>query len=218
MMNDGQARGGKMVPLAIALALFPGLVDAFTCPAYGDIRQPSVNSEQFDIKEFSGQWFMVATNEPTMPSFCKCGVNDVSIDEAAGSYSYTNSDSCYGKTVTLNLKGKLSNDPQSPGDLHETAAFFNHTIGQLVPNYVFRVERSSTGAIETLYTYACLGKMPPIVGHEAFSFNVLSRTQNLSLAEITAMVTEANRSVTSTQLDLSGLRINDVDTYRACGL
>merc|ERR1712188_62710 len=125
-----------------AAPLFLGLCIAFTCPDYADIRQPSVDQDKFDIEEFAGEWFMLATTEPTMPSFCVCGVNNVTVDKPAMAYSYTNTDDCLGKKVTLHIKGDLSTDITSPGLLHENAALFNHTIGKLDPNMVFHVEVS----------------------------------------------------------------------------
>ena len=44
----------------------------YTCPDYKDIALPSVSAENFDINEFSGHWYAIASNEPTMPSFCLC--------------------------------------------------------------------------------------------------------------------------------------------------
>ena len=103
------------------------------CPAYTDIAQPSVNKDHFSIEEFDGTWYMVATNEPTLPSFCVCGVNENTIDTAGGHYYYTNKDSCHGVPFSLDIKGDLSKDPEWPGDLRENAAVMNHTVGSLDP-------------------------------------------------------------------------------------
>ena len=146
----------------------------------------------------------------------------VSISKRAGTYGYVNTDHCqigtFNRSLSIHIKGRLSDDPQTPGLLHETAALFNHTLGHLDPNYIFRVDRNgSTGVALTVYTYACLGRLPPIVGRAAFSFNVLSRASHLSHASIETMVAVANRT-SAAQLDLRGLRITDGDTFRQCGL
>ena len=125
--------------LGVALLLVASCI-AYSCPDYADIRQPSVTADKFDIEEFEGEWFMLATTEPTMPKFCVCGVNNVTVNKPAMAYSYTNTDDCLGKKVTLHIKGALSTDATSPGLLHENAAIFNHTVGKLDPNYVFHVE------------------------------------------------------------------------------
>ena len=189
------------------------------CPDYNSIRQPSVQPNVFNITEFSGHWYMVATNEPTMPSFCRCGTNDVTVNAAAGTYGYVNRDYCDhipGNKFSITIKGELSTDPESPGELHETAAIFNHTLGSLLPNLIFKVIRSPSGEISTIFTYACLGKIFGI-GSDKYSFNVLSRTNSYSLLEIMSMVNSAMAD-TGGQLDISGLRISNLTTYKACGV
>lgn len=191
-------------------------VGAATCPAYEDIAQASVRPTNFSINEFSGLWYMIATNEPTLPSFCVCSVNDVQVHPSAGTYDYVNRDLCLGsKNVTLHIKGKLSNDSATPGLLHETAAIFNHTVTKLLPNYIFDVHRDASGAISTALTYACLGQIP-IVGKQFFSFNVLARSSAWALADIQALVARAS-AATAGRLDVRGMRFNDEAAYRSCG-
>lgn len=38
-----------------------------------------------------------------------------------------------------------------------------------------------------LYTYACLGRLPPIVGKYSFSFNVLARSYHMTNSSIAAL-------------------------------
>ena len=102
---------------------------------------------------------MAATSEPTLPSFCVCGVNKNTIDTIGGHYYYTNKDNCKGLPFSIHIKGDLSKDVEWPGDLRENAAFFNHTIGSLDPNMIFHVERSEDKKLMNVYTYACLGKL-----------------------------------------------------------
>ena len=163
--NTEQQTMGRVTSVFQLLALS---VSAYTCPDYSAIRQPSVDASAFDVEELSGVWYMVrisardcrstncagqvATTEPTMPSFCKCTVNNITINKPS-EYEYTNANSCMGAPVTIHIKGaqclacltpcvltrshegELSKDPDSPGALHETAALFNHTIAGLDPNY-----------------------------------------------------------------------------------
>ena len=43
------------------------------CPAYDAICSRSVGSE-FSMKSLEGEWFIMATTEPTVPKFCgECG-------------------------------------------------------------------------------------------------------------------------------------------------
>ena len=167
----------------------------FTCPSYGRLRQPSVSSARFSIGEYAGLWYLLATTEPTLPTFCKCGMNNVSLHFSSGEYTYTSTNIC-GKSlpISVRIKGKLSDDPSSPGLLHEQAAIFNHTMAPLDPYFIFRVGRSSSGSLETIFSYACLGRIPPVFGSEAFSFNVLGRSRNVSAEAIEAMVAAPTRA------------------------
>ena len=216
-----------MMVLVNKMMIMVGLVQVVTadekyvCPAYENLRDDTVSSKAFDIEEFGGRWFMLATTEPTMPSFCRCGYNDVEIGSTT--YQYANHDSCNEKTfhhnITIHIKGELSSDPESPGALRENAALFNHTVGKLDPNYLFRVERDLKGRVEVVYTYACLGKLPPMVGRERFSFNVLARSpQGYDPTRINAMIQAVNQSVTSRgiSLDFSDLRIDDEAAFQKC--
>eukprot|EP00466_Bigelowiella_natans_P004797 jgi/Bigna1/135022/aug1.27_g9730 len=121
------------------------------CPDYELIRQPSVNASSFDIDEFQGTWYLTATTEPTLPEFCRCGVNEVEVNKAGGWYRYLNIDYCdhLDKNITIPIKGKLSSDSSSPGELRENFALFNKTVLKLLPNYIFHVERDSiSGKVE----------------------------------------------------------------------
>ena len=52
----------------VFLALL-ALANAYTCPKYEDIRQRSVDPSSFSIDEIAGEWYLVATTEPTT-KFC----------------------------------------------------------------------------------------------------------------------------------------------------
>ena len=188
-----------------------------TCPSYNDIRDSSVDASNFSVQEFSGMWYMVATSEPTLPAFCVCSVYYVNVDVQEGIFNYTNIVYCdhLNRNISIRIKGVLSSDASSPGLLHENAELFNHTLGKLDPNMIFRVNRGADGAIRELFAYACLGKLPPIMGKEAFSFNILSRKNNYDDSELNKLVLQAN-STSSGKLKLSGIRFNNASTYRDC--
>ena len=119
--------------------------------------------------------YMVATNEPTLPSFCACGTNTFTVNKTKNEYSYVNEESCaptwsdqVGRTkasaerksfpIKLTIKGELSKDPRFPGNLRENAAVFGHSVFPLVPNYVFDIHKNASGDMDLVYTYACIGK------------------------------------------------------------
>ena len=215
--------------------------------SYRDIQQPSVHADAFSIDEFAGRWYLIATNEPTLPSFCVCGVNEVSVHRAGGTYEYYNKDACFTQNITLHIKGVLSNDSTTPGLLHETAAVFNHTVSQLLPNYIFRCVAArppgSTRAPSTLTgrpltphtrapprsvqrdaSGAISTAFPyaclgklPVVGTPLFSFNILSRSPRWNLTDIQGLVAGAN-ATTSGRLDMDGMRFNDAAAYHKCGM
>jgi len=78
-LNSTAERGGG---LNEANAVFDTLPEVSkTCPNYEDIRQRSVDGDSFDISEVSGVWYFLATNEPTIPSFCTCGSNNFTVEK-----------------------------------------------------------------------------------------------------------------------------------------
>ena len=204
--------------LLAALAAVPATPP--TCPPYGSIQQPSVRQGAFHPAELAGVWYMVGTTEPTLPTFCTCGVNTIEVHAEGGTYNYQNIDWVIPlkSNITIPIKGKLSPDPTTPGFLHETFGPGNSTHGlPLLPNMVFDVQRNESGAIDVVFTYACLGKVPPLVGKELFSFNILARSNRATRSQIEALAARAN-ATTGGVLEMGGLRVNDVDAYHACGM
>ena len=187
------------------------------CPAYTSIAQPSVREGAFSPAELRGVWYLVATNEPTMPPFCKCGVNRFTdVDLAAKTYSYRNIDDCAGVNMTIPIKGKLSSNPATPGMLRENFAPWNSTHGfPYLPNMVFDVLRGGNGGLEVVFAYACLGKIP--VKGDLFSFNIMARRFNRTRDEIESLVSLAN-TTTRGVLDMSGMRYNDASVYHDCNM
>ena len=97
-----------------------------TCPDYSSIRQDSVDADLFKIDEIEGKWFFLATNEPTIPAFCICGYNNFTIEHEVQKYEYTSNLICRGSPFTIHIKGNLSSDSTSPGNLVENAEILDN--------------------------------------------------------------------------------------------
>ena len=108
-----------------------------SCPDYESIRQPSVGADKFEIDEIQGKWYFLATNEPTIPSFCICGYNNFTVEKDIQKYEYSSNLICRGSPFTIHIKGNLSKDSTSPGNLVENAEIHGHNIAPLVPNMIF---------------------------------------------------------------------------------
>ena len=107
---------------------------------------------------------------------------------------------------SIDIKGKLSDDPEWPGNLRENAALFNHTVLSLDPNYLFHIVRDSSGAISAAFTYACLGRLPPVVGPELFSFNLITRSSDYTQAQLEEMIQEAVQLPGVDKLKIDGMK------------
>ena len=205
-----------MFELAVLVVVAASPVPA--CPAYADLQQPSVRQGAFTASELDGLWYQLATTEPTMPPLCKCGVNNIHVHPESGQYDYRNTDTCVTLNVSVPIKGNLSSNPATPGLLHENWAPWNSSSHfKLLPNMVFDVNRDASGKVEAAFLYACLGKLVPVVGKPKFSFNILHRSNRLTVTQIDALVVHAN-ATTAGLLDLTGIRYNDVGVYRKCGM
>eukprot|EP00933_Yihiella_yeosuensis_P048263 TRINITY_DN44361_c0_g1_i1.p1 TRINITY_DN44361_c0_g1~~TRINITY_DN44361_c0_g1_i1.p1 ORF type:complete len:273 (-),score=22.10 TRINITY_DN44361_c0_g1_i1:351-1169(-) len=211
------------------------VAEHYTCPAYASIRQPSVRSDAFDIRELAHlnqTWYLVATSEPAIPKFCTCGANNFHINEAEQTYWYENTEVCdvHGSVhfnMSARLAGKLSQDPEWPGELQENIAVLGRRVLPLVPNFIFHVERQTHvvesptllndfnerfAPINLIFTYACpFGKSGPKV----FSLNILSRTPTLTKSQIEAAVARAVAK-TGNLLDTRSLRYSDAEAYAKC--
>lgn len=86
------------------------------------------------------------------------------------------------------LGGTLSKDPTAPGFLHEGLIAFNHTVSPLSPTMVFDFKRDSEGVPTSMHVYACLGKIPPIVGKDTFSYLLYVKDPDRSSVEIDDLV------------------------------
>ena len=122
--------------------------------------------------------------------------------------------------MSLDIKGKLSEDPNWPGELQENAAVFNHIIGPLAPDYIFNVKRDSNvdgNPVKFAMAYACIGKFPPVVGPELFSLNILARSTNNTETELAELLQEAG-DLTNGLIKMTGMRFTDKDTFEKCGI
>merc|ERR1712086_477901 len=115
----------------LSLLVLIGIIGAearYKCPDYDAIRTPGVAAGNFSLADFTGSWYMMATNEPTMPAFCKCTTEEWFLDSATfpQQYRYNLKSTCE-VPVSLTMKGDAP-DPTRPGDLHENAAVYNHSM------------------------------------------------------------------------------------------
>ncbi|GMH96298.1 hypothetical protein TrST_g8475 [Triparma strigata] len=203
-----------MLRLLLLLGLgFAGNVQAATlsCPSYEDIV--NVSMLNFNVQHFSSTWYMIATNEPTLPSNCTCSINNVTVSPDSKTYSYTNLDSCFDTMdIAIHIAGEISDPFGEPGYLMENAVVAGHQLTPLKPNYLFAVDRDEDGNEAVVYSYACLGK---ILGKERFSFNVLSKSKDYDEADIQKLIDEVVAKV-DVELDTDGIRFSTKDDYEHC--
>ena len=187
---------------------------AYTCPTYADVAQPSMAS--FKLPDFAGEWYVLATNEPTLPSFCGCTTLNVSMlgvdkhDASKQWYSYAATTRCppLNTPITATMKGWSNASSGEAGLLHENMALFNKTIPGLVPNMLLELENG------TAASYACIGT--PL---DLFGFGLLARspkgyTEELIRGRVADLAQRTGKGV----LDVDKLRIADAAAFAKCGL
>lgn len=184
----------------------------YYCPNYDDIKQPSVAPEVWSQEELTGIWYLVATNEPTIPTdmMRECGVLNWTVYTSV--YRYTNTvtqagvvGGLYNFTVTNG--GYKSTDPERPGDCMETIAIMNKTVDStLTPNRFFNY---SAGADGFYMSYACIGEF---AGRDLYSFFLASRTPFVSEEWIAERVHWVN---STGFFNLEGLVMSSGDTRRS---
>jgi len=57
---------------------------SYSCPDYDSIATSSVDPDKFALKDFTGEWYLMATSEPTLPAFCNCPVLKWFVDSDGG--------------------------------------------------------------------------------------------------------------------------------------
>ncbi|GMI33110.1 hypothetical protein TrCOL_g9407 [Triparma columacea] len=185
--------------------------NAYECPSYEDIVQTSL--EGYRASELDGGsdsiWYMVATNEPTLPPICTCGINNITVSDDELTYEYTNTDICQGlkEPFQIHIGGEINGE--FPGNMKENAIIHNHQLKNLDPNMVFHVERDGNKDLDVVYTYACLG-------HGLFSFNVLAKTSTRTTQEIESMIAEVDNMIGHGILKIEKVRIVNQTSYETC--
>ena len=207
--------------LLLLLSLAPTAAGR-ACPTYESVAAPSVLGSGFQLANMTGHWYVLASNEPTVPPFCTCNTLDFTVDgvDAQGRtwYHYVARPKCYpgGVTIPATMKGWGNETGNEPGFFHENMAIFNHSVATLVPNMVIDVlpANKTTGLPEMAATYACIGK---VLGKDLFSLNLLSRSPAVSASAIHATVARLN-ATTRGALDLDNLKVVDQQAFAKCGI
>lgn len=192
--------------LALIFAFLPSAVQSYSCPEYDLISTSRVAANEFSLRDFIGEWYLMATSEPTLPSLCTCPVLKwfVDNDGAIKQYHYTVVAECAGVNFSATMKGE-ARDPQHPGSLIENMAVFNHTVAPYVPNLIFDVQNMPDGNVVG-FTYACL--LGHTSGVNMFSFNVVARKPTLTPEHVKALVAKQNER-TGGVFKVGGIRYSD---------
>jgi hypothetical protein len=157
------------------------------CPSYTFIAQPSVAAWSPQI--YQGLWYQIATDEPTMPSFCNCATLNWTV---TGPATFTDHFAARcGLNLSFALRGSLSTNASEPSNLKEGVA-----AGLEVPNMVFNVTIDAAGQYTTARVFSCLG-----LG--LYSFQLLSRVPVVAPSAVHAMLQE----VAAIGIDVSRVKI-----------
>lgn len=174
---------------AIALLQLPSTIAAAAkatttrmegCPLYKSISAVKSN---FSMSLLNGRWYVIATTEPTIPSFAKsCGILNFMV-YGGGAYRYWSTSEAVIGTTRRNftvgpIGGQIGPKLKEQGDCMENLAPFNHTIsGTLVPNMFFNYSTGSksptSSSPEWYMSYACVARM---FGENVFSFFLSARS------------------------------------------
>jgi len=196
--------------LALFFAFLPSAVQSYSCPEYERIATSRVAASEFSLEDFIGEWYMIATSEPTLPSLCTCPVLKwfVDNDGAIKQYHYTLVAECAGVNFSATMKGE-ARDPQHPGSLTENMEVFNHSVAPYVPHMIYDVQTMPDGNVVG-FTYACLlGHTSGVLsGVNMFSFNVVARKPTLTPEHVKALVAKQNER-TGGVFNVDGIRYSD---------
>ena len=91
----------------------------------------------------------------------------------------------------------------------------NHTVTPKNPNMLFNVERDSQGGLTFMHFYACLGKLPPVVGKETFSYLLYARNPHIDSNQIEDKVRVDARYHA---FELDGHVDTNATTWHTCGV
>lgn len=141
------------------------------------------------------------------------------ISESTGKYKYT--DTCFQdlsskktwNNQTLTLGGDLSKNASSPGVLHEGFVIAGHGILEK-PNYLFNVVRDSSGQLQEMHFYACLGKLVPFT-KPIFSYLLYTKSRHFSSVQLDELVLPDRMKGI---FDLKGLVHTNSSTWKRCSV
>ena len=185
--------------------------EGYQCPSYKAVAQRSTSN--FRLADLEGVWYAIATNEPTIPSFCGCTTLNftmLNVDQKGRAwYQYTATTKCPGSTTfSATMKGwSNSSSEDESGFLHENAALFNRTILPLLPNMVLE------STADSVTTYACIGTPLHLFGFTKIVRNSVGYTTERIEREVAAL----NKS-THGLLDMKKMRVTNASAFKKCGL
>lgn len=194
------------LPTLALLALSISGIRGYMCPSYDSIATPAVTSSNWALNDYTGDWYVLATSEPTLPSLCTCPTLKWYVDSAGGikKYHYTMVANCGGMNFSATMKGE-ARDPAHPGLLEENLALFNHSVAPYVPNMIYDTQTLPDGNVIG-FSYACLLGHTP--GINMFSFNIVARKPTLTI-EATKALAAAQSSRTHGAFKMDGIRYSD---------
>ena len=202
-----------IVAVIFGIIIYPPFVrkPQYQCPSYGNIISDKMSL--FNISKMSGVWYMLATTEPTMPSFCSCGVLNYQIEQTW--YSYNGSFICspynlWTNTINVTIKGELSSNDNTNGFLHETISIYNQTIGPLLPYMIFDYLLDEKDELHMIRSYACVNER-----FQMFSYNLLSRTSLISTQQIENIVLKDKEKYKDV-MNFEHLTITNSTMFAAC--
>jgi len=188
------------------LVLTAVLVKAFSCPDYDFIAQQSVDSQLYSPQLLDGLWYMLATNEPTLPPICNCPRNNFTTSPAESTYTYTNIDLCeVTGELEFHVDGKLV-DEGRPGLMKEHARY---SPLRMKTNMAFHALYGPDGDMTHIYTYACLAP-------NVFSFTLMGRSAKDETAETIQEMVDAVDELTKNVLDVTKLKITTGEDFDLC--
>jgi len=190
----------------VLLALLGG-AHGYSCPSYDTLVQPSLAPEVYRMEDMTGIWYVVATNEPTIPTdmMRRCGILNWTV--YPGDYRYTNTVTQLGMfgslwNITIQNAGHRSKDPARPGMCRETIGIFNHTMDRTMTTNMF----FNYSANDFYMSYACIGSV------FGYSFILGSRSWQVSEEWIQEKIGWANATGL---LDLKGVVTTSEETRRS---
>lgn len=202
--------------LMLALAVHSAPLKNYTCPKWEDIAQPGVKpGGDFSLINMTGDWYVLATSEPTLPPFCACAKETWSVTEyqPVMKYQWDFATKCLGLKFNIRMTGE-SRDLTQPGDLMENAAILGHRIMPLTPELIYDHVVLPDGN-QVVFHYTCLDEPTRklLRVKRPFGSYVIARRPSVSASTVRSMV-EATAERTGGLMDIDGMKYAD---STACG-